>query len=94
MWLYPLIGLLVVLGLIGTLLGGGIFTIALIPIGAIILFTSLAFGLWSRSSQGAAGGDTDAGPSSRRPLPRRLRGQPSRVPTSPEGLTEARRTQQ
>ncbi|MHB8657993.1 MAG: hypothetical protein ACYC91_08555 [Solirubrobacteraceae bacterium] len=92
MWLFPVAGLLVVLGLLGGAVAGGIYTIVLIPLGAIALLAGLAYSLMARQSQEAQGGG--GAPTVEPPLP--SGGQPTQAqaPSTPEQLTDARRVQQ
>jgi hypothetical protein len=85
---------LLVLGAGGGLLFGGIFTIVLAPIGVIILLGALLSAMWARSTQGQAGGSTDASRSVGRPLPRTRHEPTGHAPTSPERLADARRVEQ
>ena len=94
MWLYIFAAVLVVLGLIGATLGGGIFTIVLIPIGLLIAVSVVIFGMWGRAPQGSAGGDPDPRQSNELPLPHSRPESTGRVPTSPEALADARRSAQ
>src|SRR5437588_12318517 len=89
MWFYPLLIVLVVLGIAGGVLLGGIFTIVLVPLAAIALVSAVIYALWGRSLQGAAGGSTDASAVSDRPLPHRRQRPSGRVRTSPERLVDA-----
>ncbi|MBV8988366.1 MAG: hypothetical protein JOY58_15570 [Solirubrobacterales bacterium] len=95
MWLYILGIGLVLLGLAG-LFAGGIFTIVLVPLGIIVLVAAVTMGMFSRRAQARAGGSTE--PSQRReaekPLPTSQPPDPGRVPTTPEGLADARRIEQ
>jgi hypothetical protein len=94
MWLYMIGGFIVLLGLVGAALGGGIFTIVLIPIGAVIFITAVGSAMWGRSQQGAAGQRTQAGPTTNEPLPHSHAPDPGRAPTSPEALADERRVRQ
>ena len=94
MWLYLLGIVLVVVGLFGTFLGGGIFTIALLPIGLVILASAFGYGIWTRSKAGDLGLETDAHPTTNQPLPHTRRRDSGHVPTSPERLADARRVEQ
>jgi predicted lipid-binding transport protein (Tim44 family) len=94
MWLYLIAIALVVLGMIGALAGGGIFTIVLVPLGLLMLASSIFHAMWARSQQGAAGGGQEGADRTDRPLPHEHQHAPARVPTSPEGLADARRAQQ
>ncbi len=94
MWLYLLGGALVLIGLVGSLAGGGIFTLVLIPVGLVVLGSAMAYGMFQRAGERSGGGDTDAHPSTGEPLPHSARGDTGHVPTSPEALADARRVQQ
>ncbi len=94
MWLYLIVAGLVVIGVIGGLAGGGIFTIVLIPLALIILGASVLFSMSARAAQGKAGGATDQTHTTDRPLPHSPQRPSGRAPTSPEGLADARRAQQ
>jgi predicted lipid-binding transport protein (Tim44 family) len=95
MWVYLLAGGLVVIGLIGAVVGGGIFTIVLVPIGLVIFATAVLVSMWGRSAQGAGGAETNATHTTDRPLPHAdPNASAGRAPTSPEGLADARRGQQ
>lgn len=94
MWLYLIGFVLVIVGLFGTLLGGGVFTIALLPIGLIILASAVGYGMWTRAKAGQLGLETDAHPSVSEPLPHQHRPPSAHTPTSPEALADARRVEQ
>jgi len=94
MWLYLIGGFLLVVGIVGGLLTGGIFTIVLIPLGAIVLVSAVAYAAWARAQQGSAGGSTEATDAPRRPLPHRRPEPTGRAPSSPERLADARRARQ
>ena len=89
MWLYPIVLVLVILGVVGGVFAGGIFTIVLVPLAVIVLFSGLAYSLMARAA-GEKAGAADAD----RPLPHQPRRDESHVPTSPEGLADARRAHQ
>jgi hypothetical protein len=94
MWVYMLAGALLVIGLIGSVLGGGVFTIVLVPIALLVAGSAVVFGMFGRSAQGSGGGDTEASHLSDQPLPHNPPAPSGRAPTSPEGLADARRAQQ
>jgi len=94
MWFYPLVALLVILGLAGGILLGGIFTMILVPVALIVLVSSIVYALWGRALQGAGGGGTHATHVDERPLPPRRRRPSGRARTSPEALADARRERQ
>jgi hypothetical protein len=86
--------MLVVLALVGGTLAGGIYTIALVPIAIIAATSALAYAMWNRATQGAAGVNTAAAPSTGRPLPHSYRRDSGHSPTSPDALVDERRRQQ
>lgn len=90
MWLYMVVAALVVLGIVGGIAAGGIFTIVLLPIAAIILLGSIAYRGMGHAAERGAGGSS-GGPG---PLPHSSPTDPARVQSSPEGLADARRAQQ
>ncbi len=90
MWLYPLLGALVVLAILGGILLGGVFTIVLVPLAIIAVIAAIGYSLAARSAQPQEQRGT-----ADRPLPTGQ--QPSgagHVRTTPEGLADARRVQQ
>ena len=93
MWLYMIAGFLLLVGVIGGVASGGIFTIIFIPLGAIMLVVAVLFGMWGRASQGSTGGETHGSKTGQRPL-RHTRPQGTPRPSSPEELADARRLQQ
>jgi hypothetical protein len=94
MWFYPVLFALVILAIIGSVLGGGIFTIVLVPLAVIAAVTGFVLALWGRGLQGSAGAATDATHVPDRPLPHRRSRSSGRAPSSPERLADARRQQQ
>jgi hypothetical protein len=94
MWLYAIAAFLLLVGIVGGLLGGGIITIALIPIALIIAASAFIFTAWGRASEGSSGGEMDAHPSTNRPLPHNFRQDSGHAPSSPERLADTRRAQQ
>ena len=56
MWLYASAGFLLIVGIVGGLLGGGVVTIALIPIAIIIAASGFLYTAWGRAVEGASGG--------------------------------------
>jgi hypothetical protein len=94
MWLYMIAIVLLILGLVGGVLTGGIFTIVFIPLGIIALVSAIAYGAWGRAAQGRKGASTDARPSTGRPLPASQHSNTPSAPSTPEDLAEARRVQQ
>jgi hypothetical protein len=94
MWFYMIGAVLVLLGLIGLILGGGIYTIALIPIGFVVFVSAVGYAMWGRAQAGAAGGETEGAPAAQEPLPHQRRREPAHVPNSPDRLVDTRRSQQ
>ncbi len=94
MWFYPVVLVLVILAVVGGTLAGGIYTIVLVPLAAIVLISALVYTLWGRALQGSAGASMAESATSRQPLPHRRRRPTGRAPSSPEALADARRQQQ
>jgi hypothetical protein len=94
MWFYPVLLALVILAIVGGSLAGGIFTIVLVPLAAIVLISAVVYSLWGRALEGSGGVSTDATHTTNRPLPHRRRRPSGRAPSSPEGLVDARRQHQ
>jgi hypothetical protein len=93
MWFYMIAAFLVLVGIIGGVASGGIFTIIFIPLGAIMLVVAVLSGMWGRARQGSAGGETHATTTGPAPL-RHTPGQGTPRPNTPEELADARRVQQ
>ena len=93
MWFYMIAAFLVLVGIIGGVASGGIFTLIFIPLGAIMLVVAVLMGVWHRSQQGAAGGQTQGSTTEQAPL-RHTPPQGAPTPTRPEELVDARRVQQ
>ncbi len=93
MWFYPLLLILVVLGLAGAIFMGGVYTLILVPLVAVAIVSTLGYALWTRSQTEAGSGD-EAGQRPGRPLPHQPRREPSHVTAGPEQLADARRQQQ
>jgi len=92
MWFYPILLILVLLGLAGIVFLGGEYTLVLVPLIVIALGSTLFYMLWARAQSGSAGAETEASSESTdRPLPHRRRMGRGRVPTTPERLVDARR---
>jgi hypothetical protein len=98
MWLGILVVLIAVFAAIGGTLAGGVFTIVLIPLAAVGLVVAFVSVSLVRASQRRQASDqTPGNPSSvesPNALPRTHARPPGNVPTTPEGLTDARRAQQ
>jgi hypothetical protein len=94
MWLYLIAGAMILIGIVVGLVGGGIFTIALIPLGLIVLGAGAIFSAGGRKAQQAGGGSADETDGPERPLPHEPPRSSGRAPTSPERLAHARRAEQ
>lgn len=94
MWLYLLALVLVIVGIVGGIASGGIVTIILVPLGLIAAGSAFMYSASARRAQGSAGGEAEAAPSTNRPLPHTPQRESGHVPTSPEGLADARRAEQ
>ncbi len=93
MWFYMIAFFLILVGIIGGVLSGGIFTIIFIPLGAIMLVVAVVFGMWSRAREGSATPDAEGAKTDQAPL-RHTPPQGAPAPTRPEELADARRVQQ
>jgi hypothetical protein len=91
MWFYIPAAFLLVLALSGGVFAGGIFTLALVPLAVVAVISAVWYALWARASQSRAGGETDASPTTTRPLPHSKRRPGGKARTSPERLADARR---
>ena len=94
MWFYPLLLVLVVLGIVGGTLAGGVFTLVLIPLAVIVAVSAIVYAMWGRAVEANAGGSTEATTTKTEPLPHHRQRPTGRAATSPEGLADARRQQQ
>lgn len=97
MWLYMIAGFLVLVGIVGGLASGGIFTLIFIPLGLIMLIAAVLFGMWGRASRAGAGAETRGGSETTRSGPAPLPHTPSHgpaAPSTPDDLVDARRAQQ
>jgi predicted membrane metal-binding protein len=90
MWLYPFVGLLVILALLGGIVLGGVFTIVLVPLAIIAALTALVGMAMARGEEGKSGALGGAEP----PLPHNQPRDPGHELASPEQLTDARRAAQ
>ena len=94
MWFYPVLVVLVILALVGATLAGGVYTLVLIPLAAIVAVSAIVYAMWGRALESRAGGATDASVAKAQPLPHREVRPSGRAATSPERLADARRQQQ
>ena len=93
MWFYPILLMLVVLGVAGGVFMGGVYTLVLVPLVVIALISVVGYMMWARSQTAASTGG-GAEPSSGPPLPHQHRREPAHVTASPERLVDGRRQQQ
>ena len=93
MWLYIIALVLLLFGIVGGVLTGGIFTIAILPLGVIALVTAGIASLWARSQQGRAGAAEDSEASKEPALPSG-HSNAATAPNTPQDLVNARREAQ
>jgi hypothetical protein len=93
MWFYMVAAFLLLVGIIGGVASGGIFTIVFIPLGAIMLVVAVLMGMWHRAQAGQGGGQTAGSKTEQAPL-RHTPPQGAPTPATPEDLADARRVQQ
>ncbi len=94
MWLYLVGAVLLVIGIVGGIATGGIFTIVFVPLGIIALASAAGYAMWARAAAGRAGGESRGHATTAEPLPHSVQGDPGHVTTSPEALVDARRAEQ
>lgn len=94
MWLYLIGVVLLIVGIVGGVLTGGIFTIVLLPLAALALISAFVFALLGRSAQGRSDSSTEAPHTSDRPLPHRQPADTGPEVSTPDQLADARRQQQ
>jgi hypothetical protein len=92
MWLSFPILILVILLIIGAIIGGGVFTLVLVPVAVVVALAALTVSMWSRAqergqspSEAAQTGD---------PLPHSDRRNTPATPATPDDLVSARQQQQ
>jgi hypothetical protein len=89
MWVYIVVAALVVIGVIGGIFAGGIFTIVLLPVAGIVFVSGLAYtslGKGAEQKEGAAPPEPA--------LPHDVERPSGHAATSPERLADARRIRQ
>jgi hypothetical protein len=90
MWFYMIAAFLVLVGIVGGVASGGIFTLIFIPLGLIMLAVAAGTGMLGRSKA-----EGSRQPASTEPAPlRHTPAQGTRGPGTPEELVDARRAQQ
>jgi hypothetical protein len=94
MWLYLISGALILIGVVLGFLGGGIFTIVLLPLGLIVLIGGAIFSASGRRAQRSGGAATHDTHTTDQALPHDTPQPSGRAPTSPERLADSRRAQQ
>jgi hypothetical protein len=93
MWFYMIAGFFVLVGLIGGVASGGIFTLIFVPLGLIMLAVAGGAGILGRRSQDESDGGQQ--PANTQPAPlRHTPAQGTSAPATPEDLADARRAQQ
>jgi hypothetical protein len=94
MWFYPILALLVVLGIAGGIFMGGVFTLILVPLVVVVMVSLVGYAMWARSQAPAgAGAEAGAEGAAGEPLPHHHERPPRRVTTTPERLVEGRAQQ-
>lgn len=92
MWLgFPAL-VLVVLLIIGAIIGGGIFTIVLVPVAIVVFGAAVLVSMWNRSQSGS--GERSQAAQTGNPLPHSGHSNTAPTPASPDDLVDARREQQ
>lgn len=89
MWLYLIAIVLLLVGIVGGIATGGIFTLIFVPLGIIVLVVALLSGGLASLTRRRYGGREPS-----QPLPHHPVHEPGSVPTSPEALADARRAEQ
>ncbi len=92
MWLSFPVLILVILMIIGGIIGGGVFTLVLVPVAAIIFIVSIVVSGWSRSQEG--GENPSEASLTGDPLPHSGRRNMPASPASPDDLVNARQHEQ
>ena len=82
MWFYMIAVFLILVGVIGGVASGGIFTLIFVPLGAIMLAVAVLVGMWGRAQQGRTGGETHGSKTEQAPL-RHTRPQGTPRPSTP-----------
>jgi hypothetical protein len=93
-WFYPIAGFLVVVGIVGGIFTGGIFTIVFVPLGVVAALSGMAYGAYGRAAQRRAENPGQPAETTERALPHTRQHASGHVPTSPESLADARRRAQ
>lgn len=92
MWLFFVVGVLVVAGVVGGAFAGGVYTIVLIPLAVIALFAAIVYGYFTGGAQRHA----EAGRARRRPAapPTAQHDASAPAPSTPDQLVDAKRSNQ
>jgi hypothetical protein len=91
MWFYMIAGFLLLVGIIGGVASGGIFTLIFVPLGLVMLGVAAVSGMMGRASQDK--GQSRTSTQEPDPLPHTPTGS-TPAPATPENLVDARRAQQ
>lgn len=90
MWLsFPTL-LFVVLALIGAVIGGGVFTLVLVPVAVLLMLAAIVYSMWMRSSKP---GETPQGGRDETALPHSEHRNTAPAPATPDQLVDARQKQ-
>ena len=92
MWFYMIAGFLLLVGIVGGVASGGIFTLIFVPLGLIMLAVAAFTGAFGRASQNR-GARRETSPTEPEPL-RHSPAQGTPAPSRPDDLVDARRAQQ
>lgn len=92
MWFYMIALFLILVGIIGGVASGGIFTLIFIPLGVIMAVVGILAGMWGRAQQGSTRRETRAADEPA-PLPQGASQTPT-APATPGELADARRARQ
>jgi hypothetical protein len=93
MWLGLWAGIFVIILLAAGIAMGGIFTLILLPLAGVSVIGAMIALLWARATRSAVGDTTEPRreAASEQPLPHSPPSAPGHVPTTPDGLLDARR---
>lgn len=91
MWLGLPVLILAVLALVGAVVGGGVFTLVLVPIAILFALAAIGYSMWNRASHPH---ETEQGTPTSGPLPHSNHSNASVAPSTPDQLVDARQKQQ
>ena len=93
MWFYMIAAFLVLVGIVGGVASGGIFTLIFIPLGFVMIVVAVLSGMSGRKAQDRGAGSEPS--RTNEPAPLRHTPAPGTAsPATPEQLADARRAQQ